>query len=171
MKSAHPETKSEKCTATLAGGCFWGVEELLREIPGVLQTQVGYTGGTLKDPTYEDVKQGNTGHAEAIQIVFNPEVVSYEQLLETFFRLHDPTTPNRQGNDVGSQYRSVIFYHDEAQKNAALKAKEKATQSGRWKRPVVTEIVPAVEFYRAEEFHQKYLKKNPGGYTCHYLRD
>ena len=157
--------------ATLAAGCFWGVEELIRNIPGVLTTLVGYTGVTTSGPTYETVKLGKTGHAEAIQIEFDPKQLSFEQLLGHFFRLHDPTTSNRQGNDVGTQYRSAIFFHSERQREVAEKAKGEVDRSGKWKRKVVTEIVPAEPFYPAEEYHQKYLLKNPGGYTCHYYRD
>lgn len=160
-----------RATATLAGGCFWGVEEILRSLPGVLETRVGYTGGVSRDPTYELVKKGDTGHAEAVEVVFDPGKISYEQLLGYFFRLHDPTTLNRQGNDIGSQYRSSVFYHDAEQKKVAEAVKEKVEKAGKWKRQLVTEIVPASEFYPAEEYHQDYLKKNPGGYTCHYLRD
>jgi len=156
--------------AVLAGGCFWGVEELLRALPGVLDTEVGYAGGAGEDARYEKVKQGGTGHAEALQIVFNPEQISFAQILDHFFRLHDPTTLNRQGNDVGSQYRSVIFFQDEAQKATAEKAVSEASASGRWNRPVVTQVVPATPFYPAEKHHQDYLQKNPGGYTCHYYR-
>lgn len=158
-------------TATLAGGCFWGMEEIIREIPGVLDTEVGYTGGSVPDATYEQVKTGRTGHAEAIQVVFDPAKLSYEDLLKWFFRMHDPTTLNRQGNDIGSQYRSAIFFHSEAQRVAAEKIKREVDSSGKWKKPVVTEIVPAVPFYSAEKYHQDYLRKNPGGYTCHFLRD
>ncbi len=158
-------------TATLAGGCFWGVEELFRNLPGVIATRVGYTGGATANPSYETVKTGTTGHAEAIEIIFNPAVTSYEELLKYFFKLHDPTTRHRQGNDVGSQYRSAIFYHDEAQKQAAEKVRALVEASGQWKKPVVTEILPAEKFYSAEGYHQKYLEKNPGGYTCHFVRD
>ena len=158
-------------TALVAGGCFWGVEDLLRKLPGVIDATVGYTGGTQSAPTYETVKKGTTGHAEAVRITFNPAQVSYEEILGYFFRLHDPTTVNRQGNDIGTQYRSAIFYYTEEQKNIALKVKEKVDKSGKWKKPVATEIVTAQEFYHAEEYHQKYLIKNPGGYTCHYLRE
>ena len=158
-------------TATLAGGCFWGVEELIRRLPGVVDTEVGYTGGTLENPVYEKVKKGDTGHAESIQISFDPSRISYEQILEYFFRLHDPTTPNRQGNDIGTQYRSAVFYHSEEQKKAAEKVKAAVDKSGKWKRPVATQIVPASKFYPAEGYHQDYLQKNPGGYTCHFLRD
>jgi methionine-S-sulfoxide reductase len=166
------EAKSHKSEiATLAGGCFWGVEELLRNYKGVISTQVGYTGGSLPAPTYEIVKTGTTGHAESVEIEFDPKIVSFEEILKFFFKMHDPTTLNRQGNDMGSQYRSVIFYHSEAQRQTALKIKALVDASGVWKRPVVTEIVQAMPFYPAEGYHQKYLKKNPGGYTCHYVRD
>jgi methionine-S-sulfoxide reductase len=157
--------------ATLAGGCFWGMEEILRKIPGILDTQVGYTGGESPNPTYEIVKTGTSGHAESIQITFDPKVITFESVLRYFFRMHDPTTKNRQGNDVGSQYRSAIFYHSDAQKKTAETVKADVDKSGKWKRPIVTEIVPATPFYPAEAYHQKYLQKNPGGYTCHYLRD
>jgi methionine-S-sulfoxide reductase len=157
-------------TATLAGGCFWGVEELIRKLPGVLETTVGYTGGTLENPRYENVKTGRTGHAESLQIVFDPSTISYAAILEYFFRLHDPTTANRQGNDVGSQYRSAIFYHSSEQKEIAESIKQSVEATGKWKRPIVTEIVAATPFYSAEDYHQDYLQKNPNGYTCHYLR-
>ena len=157
--------------ALLAGGCFWGVEELIRELPGVISTEVGYTGGELKNPRYEEVKKGNTKHAEAIRVEFNPKILSYEELLRYFFRLHDPTTFNRQGNDRGTQYRSAIFYTTPEQKKLAEKIKNEINLSKKWESPVVTEITPASTFYPAEDYHQKYLQKNPGGYTCHYLRD
>lgn len=158
-------------TAAFAGGCFWGVEDIVRKLPGVEKTQVGYTGGAGDNPSYEDVKTGATGHAEAVQVVFDPERITYEELLGYFFRLHDPTTLNRQGNDVGTQYRSVIFYHDEAQRQTAEKVKERVEKSGKWKGPLTTQIARAGRFWTAEEYHQKYLLKNPGGYTCHFLRD
>ncbi|KAB2961848.1 MAG: bifunctional methionine sulfoxide reductase B/A protein [Thermoanaerobaculia bacterium] len=158
-------------TAILAGGCFWGVEELLRQQPGVIETEVGYTGGTTRAPRYPDVHAGTTGHAEAVRIVFDPARTSYRKLLEFFFRMHDPTTRNRQGNDVGTSYRSAIFVADEQQRRVAEEVRAKVDASGKWKRPVVTEIVPAGEFWAAEESHQDYLQKNPGGYTCHYVRD
>ena len=167
--SASPATATE--TALLAGGCFWGMEDILREQPGVLDTEVGYTGGTLENPTYQDMKGGATGHAEAIRIVFDPQKTSYGALLDVFFKMHDPTTKNRQGNDLGSQYRSAIFYTSEAQKAEAERAVERAQKSGRWKRPIVTEITPAATFWPAEGYHQDYLEKNPNGYTCHFLRD
>jgi peptide methionine sulfoxide reductase msrA/msrB len=158
-------------TATLAGGCFWGVEELFRQLDGVKQTTVGYTGGTLEHPTYEDVKTGATGHAESIEIRFDPRKISYEDILKYFFKLHDPTTKNQQGNDRGSQYRSAIFYHDEKQREVAENMRSLVDASGLWKRKVVTEIIPAGPFYPAEEFHQDYLQKHPGGYTCHFVRE
>jgi peptide methionine sulfoxide reductase msrA/msrB len=165
------EGTATRQVALLAGGCFWGMEEILREIPGVIETEVGYTGGTTPNATYEQVKTGRTGHAESIRIVFDPRRLSYEALLGYFFRMHDPTTPNRQGNDVGTQYRSAIFYADEGQRLTAEAVKARVAASGKWKRPIVTEIVPAGEFWTAEAYHQDYLQKNPGGYTCHYLRD
>jgi methionine-S-sulfoxide reductase len=158
-------------TATFGGGCFWGVEELFRAYPGVVATRVGYTGGKGPRPTYTAVSTGVTGHAESVEIQFDPARLSYEDLLRYFFRLHDPTTANRQGNDRGTQYRSVIFYHDEAQRQAAERIKAEVDASGKWRAPVVTEIIPATDFYAAEDYHQKYLQKNPGGYTCHYVRD
>ena len=158
-------------TATLAGGCFWGMEDILRKLDGVISTTVGYTGGTLANPKYPQVKTGTTGHAEAIEIVFDPKEISYETILGYFFKMHDPTTANRQGNDIGSQYRSAIFFHSPEQKATAERVKAQVDASGKWKRPIVTEIVPAQTFYPAEEYHQDYLEKNPGGYTCHFLRD
>ncbi len=145
--------------ATFGAGCFWGVEETFRHVPGVVNTAVGYSGGTLENPTYEDVCTDRTGHAEVVQVEYDPARVRYEQLLDVFWNAHDPTTPNRQGPDVGTQYRSVIFYHDDEQKAAATASKEKLQASGRFRRPVVTEIVPAAPFYRAEEYHQRYLDK------------
>lgn len=162
---------SNRETAILAGGCFWGMEEILRKIPGVIQSTVGYSGGTLPNPTYKQVCTGLTGHAEAIQIEFDPATLSYEQLLGYFFRMHDPTTKNQQHNDVGTQYRSAIFYTTEAQKLTAERVKAEVDKSGRFKRPIVTEISKSTAFYTAEEYHQKYLVKNPGGYNCHILRD
>ncbi len=168
---SNAEEKIRRETATLAGGCFWGVEEILRHLHGIVKITVGYTGGSLKDPTYPNVSSGKTGHAEAVQVAYDPSKVSYEEILRYFFRLHDPTTLNQQGNDRGTQYRSAIFYQDDTQKKIALKVKEEVEKSGKWKKPLVTEIVPAQEFYPAEDYHQDYLVKNPGGYTCHYLRD
>jgi peptide methionine sulfoxide reductase msrA/msrB len=157
--------------ATLAGGCFWGVQEIIRKLPGVIESTVGYTGGSFPNPTYEDVHTGRTGHAEAVQIVFDPRRISYESILRTFFRLHDPTTLNRQGNDRGSQYRSAIFWNSEEQRRTAERVKAEVDASGKWPSKVVTEIAKAGAFYPAEEYHQDYLQKNPSGYTCHYLRD
>lgn len=155
--------------AILAGGCFWGMEDILRRVPGVLNTEVGYTGGSLENPRYEQVKTGMTGHAEAIRIEFDPARLSYKTILvDLFFKMHDPTTLNRQGGDVGSQYRSAIFFVDEAQR---LVAEEALRESAKfWPQPIVTELVPAAPFYSAEAYHQDYLQKNPGGYTCHWLR-
>jgi peptide methionine sulfoxide reductase msrA/msrB len=159
-------------TAILAGGCFWGMEDILRKIDGVLETEVGYTGGTTKNPRYEDLKRGTTGHAEAVRVVFDPKRLSYADLLEKwFFKMHDPTTKDRQGNDVGSQYRSVIFAITPQQKETAQRVKERVEASHKWKRPIVTEIVDASPFTPAEPEHQDYLVKHPGGYTCHYMRD
>jgi len=158
-------------TAILAGGCFWGMEEIIRKIPGVIKTTVGYSGGTTANPTYEEVCTGGTGHAEAIQVEFDSARLSYETLLDYFFRMHNPTTLNRQHNDVGTQYRSAIFYSSEAQKQTAETVKARWDKSGKFSRPITTEITAATKFYSAEEYHQKYLVKNPGGYTCHVLRD
>jgi peptide methionine sulfoxide reductase msrA/msrB len=157
--------------AVLAGGCFWGMEELLRTIPGVLEVEVGYTGGWLENPRYEDTHGSRSGHAEAVQVTFDPRRLGYQELLEKwFFRMHDPTSKDRQGNDVGTQYRSAIFFTSEAQRVAAEAARASAGSSGRWKAPIVTEIAPFKRWWRAEDYHQDYLQKNPGGYTCHYLR-
>lgn len=170
MATASESTKKTE-TALLAGGCFWGVEELIRTQPGVISTQVGYTGGVVPNPTYEIVKKGTSGHAEAIEIQFDPQKTSYENILKYFFKIHDPTTLNQQGNDRGSQYRSAIFFLSPEQEKTAKKIKELVDVSGAWKKPVVTEIVAAGPFYSAETYHQDYLQKNPGGYTCHYIRD
>ena len=168
VRSSEPDQRQ---TAILAGGCFWGMEEILRAIPGVLHTEVGYTGGWLQNPKYDDTHDSKSGHAESVKVTFDPSKLSYEDLLEKwFFRMHDPTTPNRQGNDVGSQYRSAIFYTSEEQKKAAEAVKARVDKSGKWKKPIVTEIVAASTWWPAEDYHQDYLQKNPGGYTCHYLR-
>lgn len=158
-------------TATLAGGCFWGMQDLIRMQAGVIQTRVGYTGGHTKNPTYADVKKGNTGHAEAIEIVFDPTKTNFATILRFFFRMHDPTTLNRQGQDLGSQYRSAIFYHDDNQRLVAEKIKREVHDSGKWPNPIVTEITRATEFAAAEEEHQDYLERIPDGYTCHFVRD
>jgi methionine-S-sulfoxide reductase len=158
-------------TATFAAGCFWGAEELFRKVPGVLSTRVGYTGGRLANPTYRDTSTGGTGHAESVELTFNPARVSYVDLLTLFFKMHDPTTPNRQGNDVGTQYRSAIFFHGDAQKSTAGALMRKIEASGAWKAHLTTELAPAGIFYPAEEYHQHYLVKHPGGYDNHYLRN
>jgi peptide methionine sulfoxide reductase msrA/msrB len=147
------------------------MEEIIRKIPGVVETTVGYTGGHTANPTYEEVCSHTTGHAEAVRIVFDPTRLSYETLLDYFFRMHDPTTLNQQHNDVGTQYRSAIFYTSEAQKQTAGRVKARWDKSGKFDKPITTEITQAATFYPAEEYHQKYLMKNPGGYTCHVLRD
>lgn len=157
-------SKTEK--AIFAAGCFWGIEELFRTLPGVIETTVGYTGGKTKNPSYEDVCSHTTGHAEAVEVEFDPKKVSYEELLDGFWKGHDPTTLNRQGPDVGSQYRSAIFYLDESQKEAAQASKEALQQKAKYAEPIVTEISRAEPFYRAEEYHQKYFLKN-GGASCH----
>ena len=153
-------------TATFGAGCFWGVEAEFRQVKGVIDTAVGYMGGTLKNPSYQDVCTDRTGHAEVVQVQYDPEQVSFEDLLRVFWENHDPTTRNRQGPDVGSQYRSVIFYHSPEQEASALKSKEELDRSGHYKRPMVTEIVPAPEFWPAEEYHQRYLEKR-GLAHCH----
>ena len=152
--------------AILAGGCFWGVEELFRQMPGIKSTVVGYTGGEIPNATYKN--HGN--HAEAIEINFDPEELSYRKLLEYFFQIHDPTTRNRQGNDIGTSYRSAIFYSSEKQRDTALELIAEMDASGKWPGKVVTEVVPEVEFWNAEKEHQDYLQKNPYGYTCHFER-
>jgi peptide-methionine (S)-S-oxide reductase len=153
--------------ATFGAGCFWGVEAVLRSVPGVTSTAVGYMGGTLKNPTYQDVCTDKTGHAEVVQVEYDPAKVSYEELLKVFWENHDPTTLNRQGPDTGKQYRSVIFFHSSEQEAAARAAKDKLARAGVYQqRPIVTEIVPAAEFWRAEEYHQQYLEKR-GLAQCH----
>ena len=166
-----PAAQAGRESVILAGGCFWGMEDLIRKIPGVLDTEVGYSGGATPNASYEQVKTGRTGHAESVRVVFDPSKLSFESLLSWFFRMHDPTTENRQGNDVGTQYRSAIFYTSDEQRATAEKVKAQVDKSGKWKKPIVTQIVPAGEFYRAEDYHQDYLVENPGGYTCHFLRD
>jgi len=152
--------------ATFAAGCFWGVEDVFIKVKGVESTLVGYTGGRLKDPTYENVCSGITGHAEAVLVEFDPEKVSYKELLNIFWNTHDPTTLHKQGPDVGEQYRSVIFFHSEEQKEEAEKSKKELEASGKFKDPIVTEITPASEFYKAEDYHQKYFQKT-GLRSCH----
>lgn len=153
--------------ATFAAGCFWGVEETFRTTKGVTNTSVGYTGGHTEDPTYRQVCNGNTGHAEAVRVEFDPAVVTYDQLLDVFWKLHDPTQVNRQGPDVGSQYRSAVFYHSPEQKLAAERSRQKLEESGEYSRPVATEIVEAGPYYLAEDYHQQYLKKRGLGASCH----
>ena len=157
--------------ATFAAGCFWGTEEFFRKIPGVIHTRVGYTGGKTAQPKYEEMHDGHTGHAESVEIEFDPKKVSYQFLLEQFFKMHDPTTLNQQGNDQGSQYRSAIFYHGKAQQKEVMEMKSKVEKSGAWKKPLVTEIAEAKTFWAAEDYHQNYLQKHPGGYDNHYLRN
>jgi methionine-S-sulfoxide reductase len=154
----------------LAGGCFWGVEDLLRKVPGILDTEVGYCGGTSDNPKYETVKMGSTGHAESVSLTFDPKVISLARILELFFQMHDPTTLNRQGQDVGSQYRSTIFVSSAQQRAVAETAIKNENQAKRWPRPVVTTVENLTAFYSAEVEHQDYLQKNPGGYTCHFWR-
>ncbi|MEZ5920012.1 MAG: peptide-methionine (S)-S-oxide reductase MsrA [Parvularculaceae bacterium] len=161
---------SETKTAILAGGCFWGMEDLFRKLPGIINTEVGYTGGALTKPEYKDVKSGATGHAESIRITYDPAKTSYRDILEFFFQIHDPTTIDRQGNDVGSQYRSAIFYLDDAQKSEANAVIAAVEASGKWPGKVVTKIEPAGEWWDAEDFHQDYLERYPQGYTCHFIR-
>jgi peptide-methionine (S)-S-oxide reductase len=153
-------------TATFAAGCFWGVEAAFRQVPGVTATRVGYTGGTTTNPTYQQVCTDRTGHAEAVEVSYDPARVSYEDLLRVFWENHDPTQRNRQGPDIGTQYRSAIFYHDPEQEAAARASKQRLERSGAYRRPIVTEIVPAQTFYQAEDYHQQYLEKR-GLATCH----
>lgn len=152
--------------AVLAGGCFWGMEELIRKLPGVISTEVGYTGGENAAPTY----QNHPGHAEAVQIEYDPAMISYKEILDFFFRVHDPSTLNRQGNDVGSAYRSAIFYADDAELAIATDFIALVNASKRWPQPVATSLEKFTTFYPAESYHQDYLQKDPGGYTCHFVR-
>jgi peptide-methionine (S)-S-oxide reductase len=163
----NPDKSKENIKkAYVAGGCFWGMEELFRKQTGVVDTRVGYSGGENENPTYEN----HPGHAEALEISYDSTKTSFEDILDYFFRIHDPTTQNRQGNDVGSSYRSAIFYQNNDEKNAAENFISKVNDSGRWDKPVVTSLEKFEEFYSAEEYHQDYLQKNPGGYTCHVER-
>ena len=157
-------------TIVLAGGCFWGMQDLFRRQPGVVSTRVGYSGGTLAHATYRDVCTGDTGHAEAIEVVFDPQKTSLRAILEFFFQIHDPTTPDRQGNDRGSQYRSAIFYGDPEQARIARETLSDVDRSGVWPGAVVTQVVPFDSFWEAEPEHQDYLLRNPHGYTCHFPR-
>jgi peptide-methionine (S)-S-oxide reductase len=153
--------------ATFGAGCFWGIEAAFRQVPGVTDAVVGYAGGHTANPTYKDVCTDGTGHAEVVQVTFDPEQLSYEKLLEVFWKIHDPTQLNRQGPDFGTQYRSAIFFHSPEQEAVARKSKEQAQASGRFRRPIVTAITPASTFYRAEEYHQRYLEKR-GAASCHF---
>src|SRR5207253_1254506 len=152
--------------ATFAAGCFWGVESTFRQLPGVISTRVGYTGGQMQNPTHKDVCTDRTGHAEAVEVDYDPTKISYEKLLDVFWENHDPTQLNRQGPDSGTQYRSAIFYHDPEQQSAAESSKEKRGKSGAYRKPIVTQIVPATTFYEAEDYHQQYLEKR-GLASCH----
>ena len=153
--------------ATFGAGCFWGIEAAFRRVPGVIDTAAGYSGGRTKNPTYEDVCTDETGHAEVVQVTFDPAKVSYEQLLDIFWQIHDPTQVNRQGPDFGAQYRTAIFFHSPEQEAAANKSKAALEASGKFRRPIATEITPAAPFYRAEEYHQRYLEKR-GAASCHF---
>lgn len=152
------------------GGCFWGMEDILRKIPGVISTEVGYAGGQIDKPTYSLVSSGTTGHAEVVKVEFDATKVSFKELLDFFFRMHDPTTLNQQGNDKGTQYRSLILFNSEEQKAEVQKKIEEVNASKKWKNPVVTEVKSFTKFFPAEDYHQDYLVKNPEGYTCHFLR-
>jgi methionine-S-sulfoxide reductase len=168
------DTHKSKVTyqkAVLSGGCFWGVEKLFSERDGIIDVVNGYTGGSFANPTYQDITTGSTGHAEAVEVTFNPEKISYEAVLKFFFKIHNPTTLNRQKNDIGSQYRSAIFYADAEQKNIALNVILEGNRSGVFDNPIVTTIEKLDTFYPAEEYHQNYLTKNPNGYTCHAIHD
>lgn len=157
--------------ALLGAGCFWGVDKILRSIPGIVSTEVGYAGGTTKNPTYEEVCTGKTDHAEVVLVGFNPEVISYKGVLDVFFRLHDPTTLNRQHNDIGTQYRSVIFTYNDEQRQIALEKIKQVDAAKVFRNPIVTQVMTAPDYYSAETYHQDYLIKNPNGYMCHILRD
>jgi peptide methionine sulfoxide reductase msrA/msrB len=156
--------------AVLAGGCFWGMQDLFRRLPGVVKTRVGYSGGHTKNPMYSQVSTGTTGHAESIDIWFDPKKISFEALLRFFFKMHDPTTPNAQGNDRGTQYRSVIFYQNSQQKETAERLIKTLNDLGAFEEPIVTNLEKFEQFYEAENNHQDYLEKHPDGYTCHYVR-
>lgn len=168
---ANNQTKTHFETAIFAGGCFWGVEKLFSNLNGVIDVVNGYTGGSLKNPTYEDITTGTTGHAEAVKIIYDPQIISYENLLKFFFKIHDPTTLNKQKNDIGTQYRSAVFYETLEQKNIAFNVITAGNHSGVFKNPIVTTLEKLEEFYPAEEYHQNYLDKNPYGYTCHTIHD
>ena len=166
-KNMWKETNME--TATFGAGCFWCVEAIFQQVEGVVSVQSGYSGGFIENPTYEYICNSETGHAEVVQIKYNPELISYEKLLEVFWKTHDPTTMNRQGNDIGTQYRSVIFYHNDEQKNLAEKYKEELNKSGIFKKEIVTEISKFKKFYPAEDYHQNYYNKNPNKPYCSFI--
>jgi len=168
---AHFEEKKESDYIVLAGGCFWGMEDLIKKEEGVIDTVVGYTGGSVPNANYEVVKTGTSGHAESVKITYDPNKTDLSKILHFFFKIHDPTTENRQGNDVGTQYRSTIFIKDDAQREIAKKVIKEVEEAGRFKKPIVTTLEKEGEFYLAEDYHQDYLTKNPGGYTCHFIRD
>ncbi len=159
----------KKETATLAGGCFWCLEAIYKKVIGVNEVVPGYMGGKLNNPTYEQVCSGTTGHAEVVQITFDPDSISYAEILKIFWEIHNPTTLDRQGHDIGSQYRSVIFYHNEEQRRIAEKSKQDLQNSNIWTRPVVTEIVPSGQFYPAEEYHMNYFQNNPANNYCQFV--
>lgn len=163
-------TMSKTETIVLGGGCFWGVEDLIRKQEGVIKTVVGYTGGSEADAKYERVKKGTSGHVETVQVEYDPKKLKLEDLLKLFFKLHDPTTLNQQGNDIGTQYRSVIFVSSKEQREIAERVIKLVNDSKQWKSPVVTAVEEIKQFYPAEDYHQDYLIKNPGGYTCHWVR-
>ncbi|WP_413287927.1 peptide-methionine (S)-S-oxide reductase MsrA [Bdellovibrio sp. HCB337] len=167
-EKAKPVVTTE--VAYLAGGCFWGMDDLLRKLPGVTHTEVGYMGGKVPNATYNTVKTGTSNHAETVKVEFDSRRLSYEDLLLYFFKIHDPTTLNRQGNDIGTQYRSAIFYGSDQQKNTAFNVIARVDKSKAWGKPVTTVVSKAEEFWKAEEYHQDYLQKNPDGYTCHFIR-
>lgn len=164
-------TENGKDYIILAGGCFWGMEELFRNFNGVIDTQVGYTGGEKPNPTYKDIKTGITGHAESIKITYDTRKTNLTEVLRFFFKIHDPTTPNRQGNDVGTQYRSTVFIRNELQAATVTKVIDEVNSLKRFNKPIVTTVEREKRFYDAEDFHQDYLKKNPGGYSCHFIRE
>lgn len=162
-------TTSHHEKATFGAGCFWCVEAAFQHVPGVLSVVSGYAGGTAPNPTYEQVCSGTTGHTEVVHITFDSKVISYSELLDIFWEIHDPTTPNRQGNDIGPQYRSIILYHSDEQKRLAEQKKRELSDSGIWKKPVITEIVPFTAFYKAEDYHQNYFKNNPQQPYCVFV--
>ena len=168
--AAAQDSTAKTETAVFGGGCFWGVEHLFGRVPGVVRTEVGFMGGTVANPSYKRVCGGDTNHAEVVSLQYDPAKITYRKLTEFFFEIHDPTTPNRQGPDAGTQYRSVIFYCSDAQKQVAQDVVEQLDKSGKFKKPVVTQIVPASQFWPAEEYHQKYFQKNPDKASCHFYQ-